>query len=82
MLGIAFALVLAVLGAANGHGYTPSAADTAAGGSLFIGVITMLIWSRKGGSKLVGFLWGFFLSLIGLIVVMAATPSAAKQARP
>jgi len=83
MFGIVLALALTLLARGTGHAnvYVPAETE-AAGAGLLMGVITMLIWNHKGGTKLVGFLWGFFLSLIGLVVVLVATPSAAKQPKP
>lgn len=48
-------------------------------GGVFFGVVAMLIWRNKGGEAWVGFLWGFFLGLIGLIVVAVANPAGRRR---
>lgn len=48
-------------------------------GSLLMGVVTMIIWKNKEGSPVIGFVLGFLLGLIGLIVVLLARPAAAKR---
>ena len=45
------------------------------------GLGAMAIWKNKGGSPLVGFLWGFFLQLIGIIVVAVAKPSGTRRVK-
>jgi RNA polymerase subunit RPABC4/transcription elongation factor Spt4 len=41
-------------------------------GAAITGVIALAIWRSKGGSPIVGFLWGFLLGIIGIIVVAVA----------
>jgi RNA polymerase subunit RPABC4/transcription elongation factor Spt4 len=48
-------------------------------GSLLMGVATLFIWKNKEGSPVIGFLLGFLLGLIGLIIVLVAHPTAAKR---
>jgi hypothetical protein len=53
---------------------------TLVGGVLF-GLVTLYIWKNKGGSPVVGFLWGFLVGIFGLIVVLVANPSGAQKRR-
>ena len=48
-------------------------------GSVIMGVVTMLIWKNKEGSSVIGFILGFLLGLIGLVVVLVAHPAAVKK---
>lgn len=41
------------------------------------GFVSSSIWSGKGGSSGPGFAIGFFLGVIGLVIVLVATPSPA-----
>jgi predicted RNA-binding Zn-ribbon protein involved in translation (DUF1610 family) len=50
-------------------------------GALVIGLISLVIWRNKGGSPVVGFLWGFLLGLIGLLVVAVAKPSGTRKVK-
>ena len=43
-------------------------------GAIIFGMAAGYVWSNKGGQWFVGFLWGFLLGLIGLIVVAIAKP--------
>jgi hypothetical protein len=47
--------------------------------AVFLGFLAMAIWQHKGGSSVVGFLWGFFLGLIGVLVVVIARPSGTRK---
>jgi hypothetical protein len=40
------------------------------------------IWTRKGGSGMVGFLLGFFLSWVGVLIVALMTPRADPFSHP
>ena len=42
---------------------------------IVFGFISMFVWKNKGGSPPIGFVLGFFLGLIGLIIVAIAKPS-------
>jgi hypothetical protein len=44
-------------------------------------VISARVWKRKGGDVWVGGLLGWFLGPIGVMVVLVATPKAAKAAK-
>jgi hypothetical protein len=44
-----------------------------------IGLWGMKVWRDKGGSAVVGFVLGFFLGLVGMIIVFLATPSKASS---
>ena len=46
---------------------------------VILGVGGLFIWRGKGGSPVVGFLWGFLMGLIGLLVVALATPSRGRK---
>ncbi len=50
-------------------------------GGIIFGVISLAVWQNKGGSPVVGFLWGFLLGLIGLIVVAVARPSGNRRVK-
>ncbi|MEX0992157.1 MAG: zinc ribbon domain-containing protein [Actinomycetota bacterium] len=50
-------------------------------GGVVFGLISLAVWQNKGGSPLVGFLWGFFLGLIGLLVVAIARPSGTRKVK-
>ncbi len=50
-------------------------------GGVIFGLISLAVWQNKGGSPVVGFLWGFFLGLIGLIVVAVARPSGTRKVK-
>jgi hypothetical protein len=43
------------------------------------GIASGLIWQSKGGNFAIGFLLGFFLGLIGLIIVLVVRPSGARS---
>lgn len=49
---------------------------------LLFGYASSKIWSGKGGSPGAGFLLGFFLGIIGLVIVAVATPSRAASPPP
>lgn len=46
---------------------------------LIFGFISAMVWSGKGGHFGIGFLIGFLLGLIGLIIVAVAKPSGQKS---
>jgi hypothetical protein len=43
--------------------------------ALLFSTVTALIWESKGGRFVAGFLLGFFLSVLGLVYVVAARPN-------
>jgi zinc ribbon protein len=43
---------------------------------IVLSIVCANIWKRKGGSAAVGFLLGFFLGIIGLIIVLLVNPGS------
>lgn len=67
-------MLLAAYGSSGG-GYSAGFLAGIAIVAVVLGVISMNIWKNKGGSPAIGFVLGFFLGLIGLIIVALAKPS-------